>query len=76
MRKLRCGPSAVVSEQFLATVKIEQRQTFNAVLASVEGETGELFGVDASGGTNKAFTLNLILAAVHVQRKITLIIAM
>ena len=56
----------------LPLLNFEQRQVFNAVLASVEGETGELFGLDASGGTGKTFTLSLILAAVRVQRKIAL----
>ena len=60
----------------LPLLNFEQRQAFNAVLASVEGETDELFGLDATGGTCKTFTLNLILAAVCVQRKIALATAM
>jgi hypothetical protein len=50
----------------------EQRQVYDAVLSSVDLQDGHVFNLDASGGTGKTFTINLILDKVRSNSKIAL----
>ena len=45
---------------------------FYAILKAVEVQKGQLFALDASGGTGKTHTINLILAAIRSKKKIAI----
>ncbi len=53
----------------------DQRAAYDAILNSVETNSGGIFFLDAPGGTGKTFVLNLILAKVRLQRKVALAVA-
>lgn len=48
---------------------------YDTILQSVLQDTGELFFLDAPGGTGKTFMLNLLLTKLHVERIISLAVA-
>ena len=50
----------------------EQTNVLDAILKSVEAQKGQLFALDASGGTGKMHTINLILAAIRSKKKIAI----
>ena len=50
----------------------EQTNVLDAILRSVEAQKGQLFALDASGGTGKMHTINLILAAIRSKKKIAI----
>jgi len=54
----------------------EQRIIFSAVMDSVDSNQGQLFSVDAPGGTGKTFLLTLLLARVRSEGKVALATAM
>ena len=54
----------------------EQKVVFDAVMYSVQNRNGKLFALDASGGTGKTHTINLILAEVRSLKKIALATAL
>jgi len=54
----------------------EQKEVFNTVMDSITNGDGKIIALDASGGTGKTHTINLILAAVRSQKKIALATAM
>jgi hypothetical protein len=51
---------------------LEQRQAFDAVMASVNNNQGQLFFLHSAGGCGKTFVCNTIAAAVQAQGKIAL----
>ena len=54
----------------------EQKHVFDAVIQSVDSGGGRIFALNASGGTGKTHTINLILAAVRSKKKIALATAL
>ena len=50
----------------------EQTNVLDAILKSVEAQKGQLFALDASGGTGKMHTINMILAAIGSKKKIAI----
>jgi hypothetical protein len=55
-----------------STLNTEQKSAFDTVLASVDEERGSLFCLNASGGTGKTHTINLLLAKVRSQGHIAI----
>ena len=53
----------------------EQYQIYNQVLDSIENGTGQVFFLDAPGGTGKTFLLKLLLARVRKNGGIALAVA-
>jgi hypothetical protein len=53
----------------------DQKVAYNAVLASCLRNEGQLFFLDAPGGTGKTFVINLILAKMRSERKVALAVA-
>ena len=53
----------------------EQRQAYDRICDSVKSDNGDIFFLDAPGGTGKTFLLNLILAKIRQQNKIALAVA-
>ena len=53
----------------------DQKQAFNTIMASVNHARGELFFLDAPGGTGKTFLINLILAKLRHKKVIALAVA-
>lgn len=53
----------------------EQRHIFDRVIRSVEQQLGEIFFLDAPGGTGKTFLTGILLAEVRKQGKIALAVA-
>ena len=58
------------------TLNDGQKEVFNQVMASVDDQAGKLFCLNASGGTGKTYTINLLLAAVRSKGKIALATAL
>ena len=54
----------------------EQKHVFDTALKSVEEQKGQILALDASGGTGKTHTINLILAAVRSKKKIAIATAL
>jgi len=52
-----------------------QQVVYNTILQSVLQDSGELFFLDAPGGTGKTLMLNLLLAKLRVQKVISLAVA-
>ena len=50
----------------------EQKVVFDAVMGSVNEERGKLFCLNASGGTGKTHTINLLLAKIRSEGKIAI----
>ena len=46
----------------------EQENVFDGILKSVEAQKGEVFVLDASGGTGRTYTINLILATIRSKK--------
>lgn len=57
------------------TLNEQQRVVFDTVLLSVTHSNGNIFALNACGGSGKTYTLNLILAAVRAQKKVALVTA-
>ena len=53
----------------------EQGRVYNTLLQAVQRESGELFFLDAPGGTGKTFVTNLLMAKVRQHRKIVVAVA-
>ncbi|XP_044596684.1 uncharacterized protein LOC123273344 [Cotesia glomerata] len=53
----------------------EQNKIYNEVINSVSTSKGDIFFIDAPGGTGKTFLINLILAKVRNSKKIALAVA-
>lgn len=53
----------------------EQRTVYSEVITSVLSDNGQLFFLDAPGGTGKTFLLNLILARVRKDKNIAVSVA-
>ncbi|XP_065356368.1 uncharacterized protein LOC135950766 [Calliphora vicina] len=63
---------AVIRENSLTD---EQQKVYDQVMQSVENRTGQLFFLDAPGGTGKTFLLNLLLTKVRSHGNIALAVA-
>ena len=63
-------------EDKVNTLNAEQRSIYNEVVNSVQQNEGKIFALQASGGTGKTYTLNLILDTVRSQGMIALGTAM
>ena len=59
-------------QQEYPKVTEEQKNVFHAILKSVKAQKGQVFVLDASGGTRKTYTINLILAAIRSKKKIAI----
>ncbi len=53
----------------------EQKRAYDRICESVESDKGDIFFLDAPGGTGKTFLLNLILAKIRQQHNIALAVA-
>ena len=53
----------------------DQLNVFNSIMDSVKNGSGDIFFLDAPGGTGKTFLINLILAEVRCNEKIALAVA-
>ncbi|KAL8572038.1 hypothetical protein ACOMHN_038396 [Nucella lapillus] len=53
----------------------DQKVAFDTIMTSISNESGQLFFLDAPGGTGKTFLINLILAEVTKRQHIALAIA-
>ncbi|KAL8608682.1 hypothetical protein ACOMHN_002911 [Nucella lapillus] len=53
----------------------DQKVAFDTIMTSISNESGQLFFLDAPGGTGKTFLINLILAEVRKRQHIALAIA-
>ncbi|XP_054285654.1 uncharacterized protein LOC129002107 [Macrosteles quadrilineatus] len=62
-------------EQCTPTLNEEQRQVYEQVLTSINGQRNKMFFLDAPGGTGKTYLIKLILAKVRSNSKIALAVA-
>lgn len=53
----------------------EQRKAYDEIMHSIASDTGQLFFLDAPGGTGKTFLINLLLATVRRGRDIAVAVA-
>lgn len=51
---------------------VEQKIAYNEILASIDSSLGQIYFLDAPGGTGKTFVINLLLAKVRSQKRIAL----
>ena len=56
----------------VTTLNPEQRAVYDEVLHSVHNEQGRVFALQASGGTGKTYTLNLVLDTIRSENSIAL----
>jgi ATP-dependent exoDNAse (exonuclease V) alpha subunit len=63
------------SVEAVATFNVEQRDSFDSIMASVNDQTGLSFFVDGPGGTGKTYMFESIAASVRMQNKIVLTVA-
>jgi len=66
------GKLAEVVHQNEPLLNEEQRPIYSAILHSVETDAGELFAIDAPGGTGKTFLLTTLLAKLRLHNHIAL----
>ena len=59
-------------EQRVNQMNAAQRIVFDRVMASVNGQEGTMFSLNACGGSGKTYVLNCILDAVRVQKRVAL----
>ena len=52
------------------SLNIEQRSTYDEIMAAICSKQGRLFFVDGSGGTGKTFLYRALLAKLHSQDKL------
>ena len=62
-------------DEGLPTLNVEQRALYDAVLESVQTQSGDTFFVHSAGGCGKTYVCNLIAAAVRATEKIVLCVA-
>ena len=53
----------------------EQSQVYTEVMKSIDSNSGQLFFLDAPGGTGKTFLINLLLACVRMNKNIAISVA-
>ncbi|XP_071577583.1 ATP-dependent DNA helicase pif1-like [Temnothorax nylanderi] len=53
----------------------EQKMVYDEIINSVEDHKGNIYFIDAPGGTGKTFVISLILAKVRSQKKIAIAVA-
>ena len=58
-----------------ATLNLEQRNFYQAVLDSVRDRTGTIFFLQSGGGCGKTYVSNLIASAIHSNNQIVLCVA-
>ena len=66
--------SDMVAENF-PKLNADQKNAYNELIANIDDGLGQLFFLDAPGGTGKTFLLNLLLASVRKDRKIAISVA-
>ncbi|XP_074109302.1 uncharacterized protein LOC141534058 [Cotesia typhae] len=66
--------SKVVAEN-VPKLNIEQEKVYNEILNSIIADSGQLYFLDAPGGTGKMFLINLLLAKIRSEKKIALAVA-
>lgn len=59
----------------MQTLTNEQELVYNQVIQSIENEAGQIFFLDAPGGTGKTFLINLLLSKVRSNGNIALAVA-
>ena len=67
---------AAKAREKLGKLNIKQRQLFDNVMTSLSNANGDLFFVDAPGGTGKTFLINTILNAVRADGHIAVATAL
>lgn len=60
----------------IASLNADQRAVYHTVMTSIDDGSGQCFALQASGGTGKTYTLNLILDTVRSRGDIALATAM
>ena len=58
------------------SLNVQQRAVYEDVVQSIEAEDGKLFALQASGGTGKTYTLNVVLDTIRSRGQIALATAM
>ena len=71
-----CRQLQMSVEQMLPTLNFEQKKVFQEVTKSACERLGKLFCLNASGGTGKTYTMNVILDYLRSQKKIALATAL
>ncbi|CAG9762788.1 unnamed protein product [Ceutorhynchus assimilis] len=56
-------------------LNMDQRKDYDKIMESVTSESGDLFFLDAPGGTGKTFLINLLLATVRGGKNIAIAVA-
>eukprot|EP00095_Tigriopus_kingsejongensis_P008014 maker-scaffold1844_size26589-snap-gene-0.4 protein:Tk08014 transcript:maker-scaffold1844_size26589-snap-gene-0.4-mRNA-1 annotation:"hypothetical protein Y032_1114g3627" len=64
------------AEQGYATLNMEQKNVFDRIYNAVTNEDGQLFALNASGGTGKTHTINLLLSRLRSEGKIAIATAL
>ena len=53
----------------------EQRKAYDEIMHIIASDSGQLFFLDAPGGTGKTFLINLLLATIRGERNIAVAVA-
>ncbi|XP_044591497.1 ATP-dependent DNA helicase pif1-like [Cotesia glomerata] len=64
----------VVAEN-VPKLNLEQRKVYNEILNSIISDSGQLYFLDAPGGTGKTFLINLLLAKIRSEKNIAIAVA-
>lgn len=64
----------VISEN-VPKLNLEQKKVYNAILNSIMSDSGQLYFLDAPGGTGKTFLINLLLAKIWSEENIAIAVA-
>ncbi|XP_044582994.1 uncharacterized protein LOC123264012 [Cotesia glomerata] len=64
----------VVAEN-VPKLNLEQKKVYNEILNSIISDSGQLYFLDAPGGTGKTFLINLLLAKIRSEKNIAIAVA-
>ncbi|GBP40400.1 ATP-dependent DNA helicase pif1 [Eumeta japonica] len=64
----------VVAEN-VPKLNVEQKHVYNEILNSIMSNSGQLYFLDAPGGTGKTFLINLLLAKIRSEKNIAVVVA-
>jgi len=75
LREISYENNEIIVSNNESLLTVEQNEVFKKILCSIESAIGEIFFLDAPGGTGKTFLLNLLLAKVRQSKNIALAVA-